>query len=698
MTIVRSFSSLPVLAISVFLFIGGALEVAFSADAHSLETLYGEGVYAFNNKDYATAVRVFNTMESQGSADPRGYFYRGLSQFRLGNQDMAAKDYDYAASLELSQAGRPYSVPKALEKIQGRERLSIEKFRREAKKKWNEDQAKLKKDEFDVQKKRDLDIYNTIIQQGTAAQPPEETKKGAKIPVPFGAKAITPFDATMTSANETPLDQVPAFTEDNIFKAEIDKKVVLPENRKKVSRSLVIQRPEKHSDDFELGEDATDDFGSDFASVFQGGQQAGTSGNVDDFQNIFDTDDNAVSSEDLVDPFGMAESPPAKTRAPSAPAKNNSAPVEDKSDPFGDGSDPFDDTDDPFGDAKSPPAKSPAPSVPAKNNSAPVEEKSDPFGDGSDPFDDTDDPFEDVKSPPAKASAPSAPAKNKSALASLENVKTAEEAGAYCERIFAEMQKSVKTPEDEKRFRLEYGPIGIAAGEKMIALSKNDETLENGYKVKLAALDLLSSERPEYEAEFNALGEEIKKLDKFPKTMIKWRFRSFYRDTQKMIDSKSVTNEDFAKYKKEAKELSVTDIPHDFSPLEPLTSILDLAQIIVLEKNQPKFLDSTLNELLEFIQTEEYAAHNDQSKAEKGLRDYCRRMSDSFRDMKSPPVEDKSDPFADKSDSFGDKNDSTPKTPVQVTKPKTPVASREVSIIPDSDVDPFDENSGFDLP
>jgi len=209
--------------------------------------------------------------------------------------------------------------------------------------------------------------------------------------------------------------------------------------------------------------------------------------------------------------------------------------------------------------------------------------------------------------------------------ASLEDAKTAEEAEAYCNSAFAEMRKNIKTQEDEKRFRLEYGPIGIAAGEKIIALSENDEMLENGYQVKLFALDLLSSERPEYEAEFNALIEEIKKLDKLPKAMITWRFRSFYKNFKKMMDSKSVSDEDFAKYKKEAKELFASDIPHNFSRLEPLTSTLDLAQIIALEKNWPDFLDSTLNELLEFIQSK-YATHDDQSRVEKILRGYCRRM------------------------------------------------------------------------
>ena len=209
--------------------------------------------------------------------------------------------------------------------------------------------------------------------------------------------------------------------------------------------------------------------------------------------------------------------------------------------------------------------------------------------------------------------------------ASLEDAKTAEEAFAYCNHVFAELRKNIKTLEDEKRFRLEYGPIGIAAGEKMIALSKDDKMLENGYGVKLGALNLLS-ERPEYAAEFDALVEKIKKLDKFPELVMVARHVAFYMLAGKM-NPKSVSDGDFEKYKQEAKELSATNKAYNYDHVGPLTTLLKMAQSIALEKNRPEFLDSTLNELVQFTHSKEYTAvHDDQVKTEKKLRGYCRRM------------------------------------------------------------------------
>ncbi|MDR1958320.1 MAG: hypothetical protein LBQ54_04650 [Planctomycetaceae bacterium] len=214
------------------------------ADVHSFETLYGEGVHAFNTGDYARAVRIFDEAATQGSPDPRGYFYRGLAKLRLGNPDGADEDFEYASSLELSKAGRPYSVSRGLERIQGKERLTIERFRRQAKQKWEKEQDLLNKAEFEAQKKRDRLIYDGIIDQGTKTAG-KETSVSGDSPIPFGASAINPFNVKIDVPARPLPTAPPTLTDDNIFKAKLEEQPDVQQDATKRSRGLIIPEEDR---------------------------------------------------------------------------------------------------------------------------------------------------------------------------------------------------------------------------------------------------------------------------------------------------------------------------------------------------------------------------------------------------------------------------------------------------------------------
>ena len=62
-----------------------------------------------------------------GLLDARLFYFRGLANSRLGNAKAAAADFQKAANLELS--GNGYGVGEALQRVQGRERLMLEKYR-----------------------------------------------------------------------------------------------------------------------------------------------------------------------------------------------------------------------------------------------------------------------------------------------------------------------------------------------------------------------------------------------------------------------------------------------------------------------------------------------------------------------------------------------------------------------------------------
>src|SRR5262245_53682540 len=96
-----------------------------------LEDLYGRGVHAFFSQRTADAYNALNAAIVNGSRDPRAYYFRGLALNRLGRPDEAKNDFRTATQLEML-GGQPYSVGRALERIQGSERMLLETHRNAA--------------------------------------------------------------------------------------------------------------------------------------------------------------------------------------------------------------------------------------------------------------------------------------------------------------------------------------------------------------------------------------------------------------------------------------------------------------------------------------------------------------------------------------------------------------------------------------
>lgn len=98
----------------------------------ALEELYGNGVHAYNGGNFAEAYNELTRALENGSADPRVYYYRGLSYLKLGRPQEARRDFADGAKLEMADTDRFYNVSKSLERVQGRPRALLERFRAEA--------------------------------------------------------------------------------------------------------------------------------------------------------------------------------------------------------------------------------------------------------------------------------------------------------------------------------------------------------------------------------------------------------------------------------------------------------------------------------------------------------------------------------------------------------------------------------------
>jgi hypothetical protein len=95
-----------------------------------LTQIYGEGVHAFFRGDYGCAGSTMDQAIAHGSQDPRVHYFRGLSHLRLGRYFEAGEDFRTAATLEVEGTGT-FDIGRALERIQGSERLCLERIRRD---------------------------------------------------------------------------------------------------------------------------------------------------------------------------------------------------------------------------------------------------------------------------------------------------------------------------------------------------------------------------------------------------------------------------------------------------------------------------------------------------------------------------------------------------------------------------------------
>ncbi len=85
----------------------------------------------FFKGDYKGTRARLSKLIGEGHADARSYYFRGLANYRLG--DLAAATADFRTGAQLETGGLGKGVGQALERVQGIERLQLEKHRRQAK-------------------------------------------------------------------------------------------------------------------------------------------------------------------------------------------------------------------------------------------------------------------------------------------------------------------------------------------------------------------------------------------------------------------------------------------------------------------------------------------------------------------------------------------------------------------------------------
>lgn len=90
--------------------------------------VYGDGVHAYFRGEIYQAQEQFDRAIQYGSQDPRVYYFRAIVHLQNGDCFQAEQDIRTAVTYELQGRGT-YDVGRALARIQGPERLELERMR-----------------------------------------------------------------------------------------------------------------------------------------------------------------------------------------------------------------------------------------------------------------------------------------------------------------------------------------------------------------------------------------------------------------------------------------------------------------------------------------------------------------------------------------------------------------------------------------
>jgi tetratricopeptide (TPR) repeat protein len=105
---------------------------ALKAQDDATDKLYGAGVHAYFAGNFEAALEQLDAAVAAGSRDPRCYFYRGLTSWKLGNAAAAKTNFSEGARLEAANPELSRMISRSMQRVQGSTRLTIERFRADA--------------------------------------------------------------------------------------------------------------------------------------------------------------------------------------------------------------------------------------------------------------------------------------------------------------------------------------------------------------------------------------------------------------------------------------------------------------------------------------------------------------------------------------------------------------------------------------
>lgn len=172
-----------------------------------LDELYGNGVHAYFAGDLATAQELFADAIDAGTTDPRAYYFQGLAHLRRGSTNEAIAYFERGARLEMSDTDRFYDVSQSLERVQGRPRLLLERYRTDARLKALKELQRRRYERYERIREAEPDVLLRPSDTEQSAPPADGALPQPAVP---GAAAIdeeTTAEEMPDDATEPPADE-----------------------------------------------------------------------------------------------------------------------------------------------------------------------------------------------------------------------------------------------------------------------------------------------------------------------------------------------------------------------------------------------------------------------------------------------------------------------------------------------------------
>lgn len=161
-----------------------------------LAEMYGRGVHAYFGGRYEEAESTLTEAITQGSKDPRCFYFRGLTLFRLGRLEEANSDFALGAKEEVKDVALATLASRSLSRIQGGPRMLIEKARQVARKEHRAEQVardKARYEEWQSNEKRMLrEVPAEEVKPAEPAKPAEPQPEAPATETPEAPKSDAP--------------------------------------------------------------------------------------------------------------------------------------------------------------------------------------------------------------------------------------------------------------------------------------------------------------------------------------------------------------------------------------------------------------------------------------------------------------------------------------------------------------------------
>lgn len=241
-------------------------EAAPTIESLPLAATYGDAVHAFFAGDYQRSYDDLSGVVEAGSTDPRVFYFRGLAALKLGRLDEAEADFTTGAAREAEGTGS-WPVARSLERIQGCDRLKLERHRVRARVALVQDDRRRSTQRYLDVERAEPEVLRTRRPTAEAAvdeanpfeevQPAEESVDRVPEPEPIAEAmpepAAEPADESVEPPAEEPMEELAPEREE--VAEQVDERM---EEEATAAEDVVEQVDEQMEEEAAEGENAAE--------------------------------------------------------------------------------------------------------------------------------------------------------------------------------------------------------------------------------------------------------------------------------------------------------------------------------------------------------------------------------------------------------------------------------------------------------